>query len=229
MNDLTPLQRRILAAIRRRAERGEAPPTYRDLCAEFGWSSTGTARDHLQALAKKGHVELGKGRARRIRLTDQVLAPATTVRVVGVVAAGSPVDAEQLDLGMVPAPSEWGQSSRLFALRVSGQSMRDAGILDGDVVVVRRQTAADNDDVVVASLEGGTTLKRLRVEKGRAVLVPDNPAFSPIPVGEDGVAVHGVVVGLLRRLSGPRLTTARHVAPQKNSAGHSTTPCLEKE
>ncbi|HPO34343.1 MAG TPA: transcriptional repressor LexA [Deltaproteobacteria bacterium] len=229
MSDLTLLQRRILAAIRRRSERGEAPPTYRDLCAEFGWSSTGTARDHLQALARKGYVELGEGRARRIRLTDQVLALATTVQVVGVVAAGSPVGAEEVDLGMVPAPSDWGRSSKLFALRVSGQSMRDSGILDGDVVVVRRQTSAGNNDIVVASLEGGTTLKRLRVEEGRAVLVPDNPAFSAIPVGEDGVAVHGVVVGLLRRFSGPLLATARRVALHKNSARRSVLPCLEKK
>jgi repressor LexA len=79
--------------------------------------------------------------------------------------------------------------------------MRDSAILDGDVVVVRRQTFARDGDIVVVTLDGGTTLKRLRVEKTQAFLVPDNPSFSPILVGEHGVTIHGLVIGLVRRLA----------------------------
>ena len=125
------------------------------------------------------------------------------------------MSAEEQDLGIIPAPSNWGQPSKLFALRVSGQSMRDSGILDGDVVVIRRQAIADDGDVVVASIDGGTTLKRLRIEQGRAVLVPDNPEFSTIPVGEGGVAVQGVVVGLLRKFTSSRLARSCCLGLQK--------------
>ena len=211
MDELTPLQRRVLAAIRRRVERGVMPPTYRDLCAEFGWASTGTARDHLRALARKGHLELGNGCARGLRLTKNRSASATSVRVLGEVAAGTPVGVEEVDLGRVPTPADWGDASRLFALRVAGDSMRDGGILHDDVVVIRRQQFADDGDVVVATLGGGTTLKHLRVEKGRAFLTPDNPSHSAIPVREGGVVIQGVVVGLLRRLG--RTTSARSLRP----------------
>lgn len=209
MDDLTQQQRQILAAIKRRAERGEAPPTYRDLCAEFGWASTGTARDHLQALARKGHVELGEGRARRLRLTEQLPPPAVNIRVLGEVAAGTPVGVEEVDLGVVPAPPEWGPPAKLFALKVAGESMRDCGILDGDVVVVRRQPSADDGEIVVATLAGETTLKRLSIQRSGTYLLPENPDFSPIAVGEDGVSIHGVVVGLMRGLARQRPRAAQ--------------------
>lgn len=224
MLDLTRLQGEILGAIRRRAERGEAPPTYRDLCAEFDWASTGTARDHLKALAKKGYLELGEGRARQLRLTHPPVSIATSVRVLGDVAAGAPTSAEALDLGVVPAPTAWGPSAKLFALRVSGPSMCDSGILDGDLVVVRRQPFASNDDIVVATLDGGTTLKRLQVEKGQAFLAPENPTFSRIPVGENGVEVHGVVIGLLRQFARKRTRSAPGTEPDKGRSLRLTHP-----
>lgn len=212
MDDLTPLQYRILGAIRRRSLRGEPPPTYRDLCAEFGWASTGTARDHLQALARKGHLDLGHGLARKLRLKEAAVPPAISVRIIGEVAAGIPVAAEQLDLGVVPAPQTWGAASKLFALRVCGTSMRDSGILDGDLVVVRRQSNASDGAIVVATLGGETTLKRLGVCSDRAMLLPENPAFKPIAIGEDGVAIQGVVVGLLRGLNSTHEARASRAA-----------------
>lgn len=211
---LTLIQARILAAIRRRADRGEPVPTYRDLCAEFGWSSTGTARDHLQALARKGYLELSGGRAhRQIRLREEPLA-VIRVPVVGRVVAGSPITAEENVEGRIPVPAEWAGRGAHFALRVTGDSMKDAGILDGDHVIVRQQASAEDGDIVVATLEGETTLKRLR-RRGRLVsLVAENPCYRPIEVRTDAAVIHGVVVGLLRGYCNRKATdwTPRHVS-----------------
>ncbi len=120
-------------------------------------------------------------------------------------------------MGVIPAPPTWGPASKLFALKVAGESMRDSGILDGDLVVVRRQSNASDGDIVVATLEGETTLKRLRVLSDRAVLLPENPAFKPIPIGEDGVAIQGVVVGLMRGMTNKHGTRASRAARSSNT------------
>lgn len=99
--------------------------------------------------------------------------------------------------------------AKLFALKVAGESMRDCGILDGDVVVVRRQPSADDGEIVVATLAGETTLKRLSIQRSGTYLLPENPDFSPIAVGEDGVSIHGVVVGLMRGLARQRPRAAQ--------------------
>lgn len=195
---LTPPQAKVLAAIRRRLDQGEPAPTYRDLCAEFGWASTGTARDHLRALERKGHVELpGDRRHRQIRLKD---APprGVSVPLVGRVAAGLPVLAEQNLEGRIAVPSEWLDRGSHFALRVSGESMVGAGILDGDHVIVRQEAAAEDGDIVAATVEGETTLKRLRRRGSRYALVAENPRYPAIDIRTDGVTIHGVVVCLTR-------------------------------
>ncbi|HNP15362.1 MAG TPA: transcriptional repressor LexA [Terrimesophilobacter sp.] len=200
---LTAAQAKVLAAIRRRLDENEPAPTYRDLCAEFGWASTGTARDHLRALACKGHVELPGGRRhRQIRLKD---APGRGVSIplVGRVVAGKPVAAEQSLEGRIAVPGEWVGRGSHFALLVYGESMLGAGILDGDHVIVRQEAAAEDGDIVAATVEGETTLKRLRRRGSRCALVAENPHYPAIDVGTDGVTIHGVVVGLLRKY-GPR-------------------------
>jgi repressor LexA len=204
---LTQVQARVLDVIRRRVDAGEPPPTYRELCTEFGWSSTGTARDHLRALARKGFVELSQGRSRQTRLSK--LTPILRVPVVGHVVAGSPVPAEEVVEGDVPVPSAWMACSTAFALRVHGDSMVGAGIADGDLVVVRRQRTAKDGDIVAATIGAETTLKRLRRVRGRVVLRAENPEYPDIEIGDQDLMIHGVVVGLLRQLHHRRPGTSR--------------------
>jgi len=203
-SDLTSIQARIVATVRDRSDRGLPPPTYRDLCAEFGWSSTGTARDHLRALERKGYIELPGGRRhRQIRLKG---APrGVSVPVLGRVAAGRPVSVEQSQEGdMVSVPDEWLGHGSHFALQVSGESMVGAGILEGDHVIVREETTGDDGDVVAATIDGETTLKRLRRRGRRYALVAENPRFPDIEISTEAAAIHGVVVGLMRAFGSRR-------------------------
>lgn len=202
---LTNVQARLLAAIRRRIERGEPPPSYRDLCTEFGWCSTGTARDHLQALARKGCLDLPRRRGGRVQLRQGV-ARVSHIPVVGRVTAGVPALAEQTIDGVLPIPAEWTRSGEYFALRVAGDSMSGAGIFEGDHVVIRRQSNAGLGDVVAVTLDGETTLKTLDKRGTRLLLVPDNPRYRPIEVKSESAVIHGVVVGLLRAYRTGRLT-----------------------
>jgi repressor LexA len=212
---LTPIQAKVLDAVRRRADRGQPPPTYRELCAEFGWGSTGTARDHLQALARKGYLELSGGH-RSVRLREE--RPALTrVPLVGRVVAGVPVTSEEHAEAMIAVPAQWTARGSYFALRVSGDSMRDAGILDGDEAVVRRQATAKDDDIVVATLDGETTLKRLQLRGSRARLVAENPRYRPIDIRTESAIIHGVVVGLMRAYR-PATATSRRLARASSSA-----------
>src|SRR5688572_20643741 len=150
MNEpLTPLQNRVYEAIRRRIDRGELGPSYRELCSEFGWTSTGTARDHLQALERKGYIELAGNRASRIRLREDVPA-VRRIPVVGRVVAGLPSLAEEVAEGRMPVSEQWLGQGTYFALQVTGDSMRDAGILEGDYVVVCKQASAADGEIVVA-------------------------------------------------------------------------------
>ena len=196
---LTPAQAGLLASIRERADRGEPAPSYRDLCAEFGWASTGTARDHLQALARKGYITLGGGRARQVRLVESPAAVAR-VRVLGRVVAGKPESADEAYEGEIAVPATWLGRGRFFALRVSGDSMKDAAIIDGDTVVVREQPTAGSGEIVVATVGGETTVKRLEIRSRGIRLLPENPSFAPIEVSDGEVTIHGVVIAVMRCL-----------------------------
>lgn len=197
MEKLAEVQARVLDAVRERVRAGEPPPSYRELCAEFGWSSTGTARDHLKALQRKGYVDLPRSRSGRVRLRHEV-PPTARAAIVGRIAAGRPVLADEHHDGWLSFPAEWLGSGSCFALRVTGDSMKDAGILEGDHVIVRQQETADSGEIVAATLNGETTLKRLVKEGHRVLLVAENPRYQPIEVTTDSAMIHGVVVGLLR-------------------------------
>jgi repressor LexA len=197
---LTAAQAELLATIRERANRGESAPSYRDLCAEFGWASTGTARDHLQALARKGYITLGGGRARQVRLVDSPAAVAR-VRVLGRVVAGQPEAAVEVPDGEIAVPAAWLGRGRFFALCVAGESMRNAAIIDGDTVVVREQSTAADGEIVVATVAGETTVKRLQLSARGVRLLPENPDFAPIDVHDGDVTIHGVVVAVMRSLA----------------------------
>ena len=197
MEELTHIQARVLDALRGRADAGQAPPSYRDLCAEFEWSSTGTARDHLRALERKGYVNLPGNRGGRVRLRRRSPGVAR-VPIVGRIVAGKPALADEYHDDLLPFPAEWRGSGTCFALRVVGDSMEGAGILEGDHVIIRQQEIADNGDIVAATLGGETTLKRLVKDGDRTFLVAENPRYAPIEVTTDSAVIHGGVVGLLR-------------------------------
>lgn len=197
VEDLTQKQTRVLDYLRQQADQCEPQPTYRELCTHFGWASTATARDHLRALSRKGYLELAGRKARRIRLMANS-APVVRIPLIGEVVAGVPIAAEESVDGQLPIPAEWAHCGSHFALRVHGDSMKDAGILSGDQVVVRMQSRAEDDDIVVATVDGETTLKRLSKRGRRVLLKAENSAYHAIAVRSDATVIHGVVVGLLR-------------------------------
>lgn len=197
MDALTETQARVLNALRQRIEIGELPPSYRALCSEFGWSSTATARDHLQALERKGFIQLPRHRGGRLKVHHK-LPPADCAPLVGQIVAGTPVMADEHCDGLLPFPTEWSGGAKCFALRVIGDSMVDAGIFDGDHVIVRQQNTANNGDIVAATIDSETTLKRYVSEGPYALLAPANSRYEAIKVTTQSVLLHGVVVGLLR-------------------------------
>jgi len=223
MEALTTIQGRVLEALRRRADKGEPAPTYRELCAEFNWASTGTVRDHLRALVRKGYLEL-TGRHRQLRLCEERPSVAR-VPLVGRVVAGVPVISDENIEQRIPVPAEWTRKGTFFAVWVAGDSMRDAGILEGDQVIVRQRSVAADGDVVIATLEGETTIKRLRINGSRVMLVAENSQYRSIEVRAEEATIQGVVVGLMRAYhdrggATDRLARrhARGIAPEGASA-----------
>lgn len=179
---------------------GGHPPTVREVMEAFGFRSPQTAREHLDALIDEGRLEKDPGLARGLRLPARRGEPPTVlVPLLGRVPAG-PLDAAIEDLeGHLPVQTRSGPGE-LFGLRVRGDSMRDAGILDGDLVVVRRQPRAEDGQIVVALVGDEATVKRLRLARGRVELHPANDAYAPIVPEPHAVKVIGKVVEVRRRL-----------------------------
>ena len=180
MKGLTMRQREVLEFINRFIEQHKYPPSVRELAGHFAISLRG-AHDHLKALRKKGFVRWSEGRSRAMEVLDDGTPerPHELVRVplLGSVAAGTPALAEDHPEGTVAVSSELLGSGEHFALRVKGDSMQDAGILDGDVAIVRRQQDADNGDIVVVMIGEEATLKRFFLEANRVRLQAENPAY----------------------------------------------------
>lgn len=194
MSALTPRQAEILALLRSFTERHHRPPTRAELAAHFGFRSPNAAEEHLRALARKGVIELIPGEARGIRVKDVGLP------VVGRVAAGEPILAQQHIETHVRCDAGWFRPRADYLLRVKGMSMRDAGILDGDLLAVHRTATAESGQIVVARLGDDVTVKRLQRRGARVRLLPANAAFEPIEVDprRDSFAIEGVGVGVLR-------------------------------
>lgn len=216
---LTRLQRRIVDVFRQRAGAALPPPTYRELCQKFGWQSTGTARDHLKALLYKGVLAPGSGKARGTHLKRNSMAEATLLPLVGRIVAGRPVAAEEHIDDEIAVPSFLAPDRDGFLLRVSGDSMEGAGIIEGDLVVVRKEENPRQGDIVAATVSGETTLKRLEKHGGAWVLVPENPKYSIIELDTEEVKVHGVVTGILRSLRGSSSSSGRRV-PHSTGEGN---------
>ena len=167
------------------------PPTVREICAELGIRSTSTVHRYLKELEAEGRISMGENQNRAITLKDT--APAGTIPVLGRVAAGSPILAEEEVEEYVPYA---GNTAGLFALRVRGESMIKCGILNDDIVVVRRTPEARNGEIVVALVEDSATVKRFYKEDGHFRLQPENDDYEPIIV--DSVEILGKVISILR-------------------------------
>lgn len=197
MKPLTIRQAQILEFIRHTLEAEGAPPTLAEIARAMGVASTHGIRGHLQALERKGAIELVAGAARGIRLTEDAQ---LGLPIIGRVAAGQPIVAEEHIESRCKLGPELFQHKADYLLRVQGMSMRDAGILDGDLLAVRRTPEAYPGQIVVARIDGEVTVKRLRVEGTTAWLEPANPDFLPITVDltRQELAIEGLVVGVIR-------------------------------
>lgn len=203
MEELTARQREILSFIRRFTQRHGVPPTVREIGERFRITPR-AAFDHLRALERKGALQrrvTDKRTSRVLTLADR--APAVReIPILGRIAAGLPLLAEENREGSVPLLADWlaAKGEDLFALRVRGDSMVNAHIVDGDLVLVRRQEAAQPGEIVVALLDNEATVKRFARDGDALVLKPEHPTMKPIIVrpGERDVKILGKVIGLLR-------------------------------
>lgn len=201
MKSLTQRQLEILALIQQHQAQTGMPPTRAEIAAHFGFRSTYAAEKHLQALAKKGAIELISGTSRGIRLLEPLEAEmAEGLPLVGRVAAGEPILAEAFIEDYFDIDPRLFQPQADYLLRVHGESMRDAGILDGDLLAVHNTPHAEDGQIVVARIDGEVTVKRLRITPRQVRLLPANPDFKPIIVtpSSGDFCIEGLVVGSIR-------------------------------
>ncbi len=205
--DLTDRQRQILDLITAKVNARGYPPSVREIGDEVGLSSPSTVHSHLSALERSGYLRRDPSKPRAIEVIDDGTseatmhrAPVRDVPLVGSIAAGSPILAEEDIEEIYPLPTELVGHDPVFLLRVRGDSMIDAGIFDEDYVVVRRQPNAEDGEIVAALVgEDEATIKRFRRKDGRVVLESENPAYAPM-VFTEGVEILGIVIALLRRV-----------------------------
>ena len=170
------------------------PPTVREICGEFGIKSTSSAHKYLKELVAAGYITMGEGTNRSIRLVQRDRT--VQVPLLGLVTAGQPILAVEQVEEYIPFRYNKGDSTQLFALHVRGESMIDAGILDGDIIVARKTPAASNGEIVVAMVEDEATVKRFFKENGHYRLQPENSTMEPIIVPE--VSILGKVISVIR-------------------------------
>lgn len=197
MEQLTNRQAEVLDVIKTHLAESGYPPTRADIAQQFGFKSPNAAEEHLRALARKGFIEVIPGTSRGIRLMQDDGLP-----LVGRVAAGQPILAAENIEETIAVPQTLFYPSADYLLRVQGDSMMDAGILDGDLLAVHKTPTARSGDIVVARIDDEVTVKRLlRKSRSKLLLLPENPDYEPIEVvaksGE--FAIEGVSVGVIRR------------------------------
>jgi repressor LexA len=205
-SDISPRQQEILDLILRTVAGRGYPPSVREIGDAVGLSSPSTVHSHLSALVKAGYLRRDPSKPRAIEVidagetSDLRRAPVRDVPLVGRIAAGSPILAEEDIEEILPLPTDLVGNEPVFMLRVRGDSMIDAGIFDDDLVVVRRQPDARNGEIVAALVDGEeATVKRFRREDGRVTLLAENPDYQPM-VFTEGVEILGKVVAVLRAI-----------------------------
>ncbi|HJA36893.1 MAG TPA: transcriptional repressor LexA [Firmicutes bacterium] len=192
MKQLSPMRQKILDYISAYTDDNGYPPSVREICQAVGLRSPSTVHSHLKILQDAGLLEKGEGKTRSITLKNHS-SGVKKIPILGVVTAGLPILMQEDILGYIPFEYHAGE---YFALRVRGDSMIGAGILEGDAVIVRRQETADNHAIVVAMLEDEATVKRLLLKKGQVWLMPENPAYDPIDGSQ--ASILGLVVAVYR-------------------------------
>ena len=198
MERLTARQQQIFDLIKANLEDTGYPPTRAEIAQSLGFRSANAAEDHLRALARKGVIEMIPGASRGIRVVEQF----NGIPIVGRVAAGEPILAEQNIEDYREIPSSTFHPHADYFLRVQGQSMVDVGIMDGDLLAVHQQPTAENQQIVVARVDGDVTVKRLKHTRSKHEihLMPENRDYSPIIVDlrAQEFAIEGLAVGVVR-------------------------------
>lgn len=193
---LTTRQAQVLDYIRSCINQNGYPPTVREIGAEFNFSEK-AAHDHLSALEKKEYIRRAPGKPRAISIPGRQI---KEVPIVGRIAAGSPLLASENLEGSLPVPLRMVDNHDCFALRVIGSSMINAGIFEGDFVIVKQQADADPGDIVVALIENEATVKRFFIDGEQVRLEPESPNHEPRVVSTDNVLILGKVIGLHREM-----------------------------
>lgn len=192
---LTKRQAEVLDVVQTYIDEMGTPPTQAEIAQTMGFSSKNAARDHLLALEKKGYIKIHGDKNRAI----QILSPANDeVPLIGHVAAGQPIEAiENIDR-MLPVPKGLFVKRPTFLLRVRGDSMKNVGILDGDIIAVKKTDTADLGQIVVARIDDEVTIKRLGKKGKNLLLLPENEDYAPIEVPPAELFIEGHFVGLIR-------------------------------
>ena len=199
MDKLTARQQQVLELIRDSVIEQGFPPTRAEIARALGFRSVNAAETHLKALSRKGYIELLPGRSRGIQLTEALMHE-TGVPLVGRVAAGSPILAQENVEALYQVDEALFAPQPDYLLQVRGMSMRDAGILDGDLLAVHRTTEVRDGQIVIARLEDEVTVKRFERHGSRVRLLPENPDFTPIEIdtSRQPLDIEGIAVGVIR-------------------------------
>ena len=204
--ELTPEQERVLAFIKKSRDKTGAPPTVREIAEALGYKSPNNARQHLRLIEQKGFLRLFQGKARGIEIVSQAaddLEPdldSIGVPIIGSVAAGAPITAIENIEGYLTLDRTMFRGDDLFALRIRGDSMTGIGVLNGDIVVVKKKQTAENGEVVVVIIDGDATLKRFIRQNGKVFLHAENPAYNDIELQSvSSIQIAGKLVGVIRK------------------------------
>ena len=197
---LTPKQKTFLAYIYRYMEAWGRSPSFDEICSEFGFRSYNTVTTYLRLLERKGYIRLPRQKNRKRAI--EVISPVETRRfefpLLGRVAAGKPIEAVE-DVDVIDVPPSMIGKGNFFVLQVKGDSMTEEGILDGDFVVIRKQSTAENGETVVALINNEATLKKYFKRKNHVELRPAHSGMAPILVRGGDLHIEGKVVGVIRR------------------------------
>ena len=196
MEGLTTRQAEILDFIRESIERNGMAPTRAEVALRFGFKSKNAAADHLRALEQKGHIKLYPELSRGIQLLDE--RDPDLIPIIGSVAAGLPIEAIENHDEALPVPKGLFAKRPTYLLRVKGDSMKDAGILEGDLIAVYKTSIARKGQIVVARINNEVTVKYLDSEGTKMKLVPANPEYQPMLIAPEDMVIEGVFVGLIR-------------------------------
>ena len=203
-NELTIEQERVLSFIEKSRKETGFPPTVREIAEALGYRSPNNVRQHLRLIEQKGFIRLLPGKARGIEVTasvpEKIELEAVGVPIIGSVAAGAPISATENIEGYITLDKSIFRGDDLFALRIRGDSMCGIGILNGDIVVVKKKNSAEHGEVVVVIIDGDATIKRFVKQNGKIFLHAENPAYSDIELlSVNSIQIAGKLVGVIRK------------------------------